>query len=462
MMNRVLLVEDKESVALMLEEALRGDGFEVERAADGTEAIRRLRSGDVYSVVLTDLKLPGADGIEVLREVKRVDAQCPVIVMTAFGTVEGAVEAMRIGAYDFIEKPIDLDRLTLLLHRCQEHRSLFYENLLLKDEFRRRLGVPAIIGESSAISEVSKQVQKVAPTDSTVLLLGESGTGKELFARAVHQLSTRRERPFVAINCAAIPETLLENELFGHEKGAYTGASSRQIGKFELAEGGTIFLDEIGDLPLALQSKILRVLQEKTFERIGGNRTARADVRVVCATNQDLQRAVSDGRFREDLFYRIHVFPITIPPLRARREDIRPLVDYFLERFRREMGRPALKISDAARSVLADYHWPGNVRELENCIERAAILCEGNTIDQRDLIIAPEPGDQGIRENVDFSGSLSDVVERAVQLVERLKIEEVLRQIPNRQRAAERLGVNYRTLLNKIKQYGLAEREENE
>lgn len=462
MLNRILLVEDKESLAMMLEEALRGDGSEVQRVADAPEAMRRIRAGETYAVVLTDLRLPSGDGIEILREVKRIDHETPVIVMTAYGTIEAAVEAMRLGAFDFIEKPVDLDRLSFLLRRCQEHRALRTENLLLKEEFRRKLGVPTIIGESDAIREVSIQVQKVAPTDSTVLLLGESGTGKELFARAIHQLSPRRERPFVALNCAAIPETLLENELFGHEKGAYTGASSRQMGKFELADGGTIFLDEIGDLPFSLQSKILRVLQEKTFERIGGNRTTRVDVRVVCATNQDLQRAVTEGRFRDDLFYRIHVFPVVIPPLRSRRADVGPLVDHFLERFRREMGRPQLRITDRARELLAEYSWPGNVRELENCIERAAILCDANTIDAADLIITPSSRDESLRELVDFSGSLNEVSARVVALAEKAKIADVLRDTPNRQKAAEQLGINYRTLLNKIKEYGLADREETE
>ena len=457
MLNRILLVEDKESLARMLEEALRAEGYEVVHAGDGQEAIRKIHQDEMYAVVLTDLRIPGPDGTAILREVKQTDPDCPVIMMTAFGTIEGAVEAMRIGAYDFIQKPIDLDHLLLLVKRCQEHRALRHENLLLRDEFRRRIGFPTIVGDSPAIREVSTQIQRVAGTDSTVLLLGESGTGKELFARAIHQLSTRRDRAFVAINCAAIPETLLENELFGHEKGAYTGATSRQAGRFELADGGTIFLDEIGELPHSVQGKLLRVLQEKSFERIGGTRTLNVDVRIICATNQNLEKAVREGRFREDLFYRIHVFPVQIPPLRARREDIRALVDHFVERFRREMGRADLRISDRARTLLAAYDWLGNVRELENCIERAAILCDGNIIDAKDLAIRFDQRDERIREALDLSGPLSDVVQRATELVERTKIEETLRQVPNRHRAAEQLGIAYRTLLHKLKQYGLAE-----
>src|SRR6266513_2326432 len=261
-MKRLLIVEDKESLALMLQETVASEGLEADVVSDGKDAIRKLAAGQRYFAVLTDLRMPGADGIAVLRQVKESDPDCPVIVMTAFGTIENAVEAMRLGAFDFVQKPVDVDHLLILLRRCLEHRELRYENLLLKEEFQQRYGLPAIVGDSPQIVEVSNAIQRVAPTDSTVLLQGESGTGKELFARAIHQLSPRRDRPFVAINCAAIPDTLIENELFGHEKGAYTGATARQLGKFELADGGSIFLDEIGELVPAVRSKVLRVLQE--------------------------------------------------------------------------------------------------------------------------------------------------------------------------------------------------------
>src|SRR3954468_22481503 len=317
-MKRLLIVEDKESLALMLRETVESEGLEADLARDGNEAVRKLATGQRYSAVLTDLRMPGADGIAVLRQVKESDPDCPVIVMTAFGTIENAVEAMKLGAYDFVQKPVDVDHLLLLLRRCREYRELRYENILLKDEFRQRYRLPAIVGESPRIVEVSQAIQRVAPAESTVLLQGESGTGKELFARAIHQLSPRRNKPFVAINCAAIPDTLIENELFGHEKGAFTGASSRQIGKFELADGGTIFLDEIGELALGVQSKVLRVLQEKRFERIGGTVTLDVDIRIVAATNRNLSEEVKQGGFREDLFFRINVFPITLPPLRTR------------------------------------------------------------------------------------------------------------------------------------------------
>src|SRR5438128_225048 len=351
-MKRLLIVEDKESLAVMLKETVVAEGLEADIAANGNDAMRRLAEGRRYFAVLTDLRLPGADGIAVLKQARESDPDCPVIVMTAFGTIENAVEAMKLGAYDFIQKPIDVDHLLILLHRCRETRELRYENLLLKEEFQRQYRLPAIVGESPRIVEVSRAIQKVAPTDSTVLLQGESGTGKELFARAIHQLSPRRDRPFVPINCAAIPDTLIENELFGHEKGAFTGASGRQIGKFELADGGTIFLDEIGELPLSVQSKLLRVLQDHRFERVGGTATIEADVRVICATNRSLSDDVKRGRFREDLFFRVNVFPVTIPPLRARKDDIDALVAFFVQRFARELKKPSLRISDNARARL--------------------------------------------------------------------------------------------------------------
>src|SRR5213082_3963465 len=295
-MKRLLIVEDKESLALMLQETVASEGLGADVSSTGTDAINKLASGQRYFAVLTDLRMPGADGIAVLRQVKESDPDCPVIVMTAFGTIENAVEAMKLGAYDFVQKPVDVDHLLLLLRRCREYRELRYENILLKDEFRQRYRLPAIVGESPRIVEVSNAIQRVAPTDSTVLLQGESGTGKELFARAIHQLSPRRDRPFVAINCAAIPDTPIENELFGHEKGSFTGASARQLGKFELADGGSIFLDEIGDLGASVQSKILRVIQERRFDRIGGTSTLDVDVRIICATNRALADDVKEDR----------------------------------------------------------------------------------------------------------------------------------------------------------------------
>jgi DNA-binding NtrC family response regulator len=455
-MKRLLIVEDKESLAEMLRETVTADGFEADIASNGSQAMRWLAEGRRYVAVLTDLRLPGADGIAVLRQARESDPDCPVIVMTAFGTIENAVEAMKLGAYDFIQKPIDVDHLSLMLRRCLEHRQLRHENLLLKEEFQRLYRLPAIVGDSPRIKEVSQAIQRVAPTDSTVLLLGDSGTGKELFARAIHQLSPRRDRPFVAINCAAIPETLIENELFGHEKGAFTGASARQLGKFELADTGTIFLDEIGELGGNVQAKVLRVLQERRFERIGGTAPIDADVRIICATNRNLEENVKRGVFREDLYFRINVFPVTVPPLRARREDIDALTDFFVQRFARELPRPGLRISDAARARLRAYDWPGNIRELQNCIERAAILCDRSTIEPRDLNLpGDESGDERFREAADLSGTLDEAVERTRATVERLKIADALSRTATRNEAADLLGISPRSLAAKMKELGL-------
>ena len=453
-MKRLLIVEDKASLAQMLREAVESDGFEPDVAANGNEAIRRIAEGHRYVAVLTDLRLPGADGIAVLRQSRESDPECPVIVMTAFGTIENAVEAMKLGAFDFIQKPIDVDHLLVLLRRCQEHRELRFENLLLKEEFRARHGLPEIIGDSPRIVEVSQAIQRVAPTDSTVMLQGESGTGKELFARAIHQLSPRRNKPFVAINCAAIPDTLIENELFGHEKGAFTSANSRQIGKFELADGGTIFLDEIGELALGVQSKVLRVLQERRFERIGGTVTIDVDVRIVVATNRNLTDEVKQGRFREDLFFRINVFPITLPPLRGRKDDLDALTNFFLQRLSRDLGKPSLRVSDDARAALREHDWPGNIRELENALERAAILCERNTIEPRDLGVGA-PSHDLLRDALDLSGTLSEATERASRKIERLKLIDALERTGSRAEAAEMLGIAPRTLASKLKEHGL-------
>ncbi len=455
-MKRLLIVEDKESLALMLRETVEAEGLEADVALDGKEAVRKLAAGNRYFAVLTDLRMPGADGIAVLRQTKESDPDCPVIVMTAFATIENAVEAMKLGAYDFVQKPVDADHLLLLLRRCRENRELRYENILLKDEFRQRYRLPAIVGELARIVEVSNAIQRVAPTDSTVLLQGESGTGKELFARAIHQLSPRRDRPFVAINCAAIPETLIENELFGHEKGSFTGATGRQLGKFELADSGTIFLDEIGELGLGVQSKILRVIQERRFDRIGGTSTLEVDVRIICATNRPLAGEVKEGRFREDLFFRINVFPVTVPPLRARREDIDGLADFFLQKFARELKKPSLRIAADAAAALRAYDWPGNIRELENCIERAAILCDGGVIERRDLHIEDASTD-ALRDALDLSGTLEEASARTMRVVERLKIAEALQQTDSRADAAEKLGISVRTLAAKMKEHDIEE-----
>src|ERR1700693_3365449 len=340
-MEPLLLVEDKAELRAVLRKALERAGWKVDEAPDGTTALDKLRRFR-YLLVVTDLKLPGCSGLDVLRGVKEADPTIPVLLMTAYGSVEEAVTAMKGGAFDFIQKPVDLDHLKLLVERAARQQELLRENLLLREDYAARYGFPRIVGEHPAIAEIGQQVQRVAAAETTVLLLGESGTGKELFARAIHHLSNRREQPFVALNCAAIPQGLVENELFGHEKGAYTGAGTRKIGKMELAQRGTLFLDEIGELPVETQAKLLRVLEERQFERVGGTQPIEVDSRILCATNRDLAAAVANKSFREDLYFRISAVPITIPPLRERGSDVLLLAEHFLERFKREFRKPAL------------------------------------------------------------------------------------------------------------------------
>jgi DNA-binding NtrC family response regulator len=460
-MEPILLVEDKAELRAMLRKALERAGYTVEEAPDGNSAIEKVRRRR-YLLVLSDLKLPGSSGLEVLRESRRVEATLPVILMTAYGSVEEAVTAMKEGAFDFIQKPVDLDHLKLLLQRAAQQQELLRENLLLREEYAARYGFPRIVGEHPSMKDASSMTQRVAATDSTVLLLGESGTGKEVFARAIHHLSPRADHPFVALNCAAIPEGLVENELFGHERGAYTGAGARKIGKLELAHRGTLFLDEIGELPMAIQSKLLRVLEEKRFERVGGTQEIEVNVRILTATNKDLRAAVADKTFREDLFFRISAVPITIPPLRERGDDVLLLAEYFLEKFRREFRKPDLQLGKPTRARLLSYSWPGNVRELQNAIERAAILANGSEINESALQL-PEskptveelPGGM-LAEQFLWEGPLEEVSQRAVQHVERFKIQDALRDAKwNKTRAAEKLGVSYKTLLNKIRVLGL-------
>ena len=460
-MPPVLLVEDRDSLRLMLRSALEAEGFSVEEAADGSRAIKALATGR-YLAVVTDLRTPGADGHKVLAAARVADPHLPVIVMSAHGTIEDAVGAIKAGAFDFLPKPVDPDHLVLLLRRAAERRALLEENLLLKAEFAERLGFPRIIGESPALVEASRQIQTAAPTDATILIEGESGTGKELFARAIHHLSPRKDAPFVALNCAALPETLIENELFGHEKGAFTGAAGTRAGRIELADRGTLFLDEVGELGLGVQAKLLRVLQDRTFERLGGNRTLSVNVRVVAATNRDLKRATVQGAFREDLYFRLAVVAIRVPALRERRGDIPALASYFLERFRRELGRDRLALSEEAFEAIRAHDWPGHVRELANCIERAAILAEGDGIEPRHLGLgARAPAGEDVEDlwrAIHAEGPLDEVGERARDLAERAAIRRALdRADGNRSRAAELLQISPQRLAARIRDLGLGD-----
>jgi DNA-binding NtrC family response regulator len=449
----ILLVEDKESLRQALLLTLQTEGYQVTEAADARAAIQLLNKTP-FSIVLTDLRMPNGSGLDVLQAAKKLSSETPVIVMTAFGSIDEAVQAMKDGAFDFLQKPVDTNHLLLLIERALEQVQLRTENLLLREEIAKRYGFPRIIGESEAIKKAVAETQRVSATDATVLLLGESGTGKELFARAVHHLSPRRDKPFVAINCAAIPETLIENELFGHEKGAFTGASERRLGKFELANGGTVFLDEIGEMPLHVQGKLLRVLEEKQIDRIGGRLSLPVDVRVVAATNKNLRQAAENGEFRTDLFFRLAVFPVEIPPLRERGDDVILLAKHFAEKFGREFRGKSLRLSNDSIDVLRKERFPGNVRELANLIERTCILADSDEITNADLGInqAKNSGFDNQEATFDYSGSLFEVTERCLKLVEKRKITETLMQCAgNKTQAAEILGVSYKTLLNKIK-----------
>jgi DNA-binding NtrC family response regulator len=437
-MEPVLLVEDKADLREMLQQALGRMKYEVVPAGNATSARTALRARR-FAAVLTDLKLPDGSGLDVLRCAMEADGALPVVVMTAYGTIAEAVSAMRDGAYDFIQKPIDLEHLEHVLGRAIERYQLLRENVVLKEEYARRFGFPEMVGEHPSILAAGREMQRIAPMDSTVLLLGESGTGKELFASAIHKLSPRAEKPFVAVNCAAIPESLVENELFGHEKGAFTGADARQAGRFELAHGGTLFLDEIGELPLTVQSKLLRVLEAGRVQRLGATTDVSVNVRVIAATNRDLESAIETQSFRRDLYYRLAVFPIRIPALRERGKDVLLLAEHFLERFRRDLRKPQLNLSASAKKAFTDHAWPGNVRELQNVIERAAILHDG-TIEAAHLGLANQKA----------------AAARAGAADDRTSLEAVMRDCKwNKQAAAERLGISYKTLLGRLKNHQL-------
>ena len=459
----ILIVEDKDSLRTMLRLALEAQGHTVIEARDQPEAVAALQS-TYPALVLSDLRLPDGDGLGVLRAAKEIDPELAVVVMTAFGSIQDAVAAMREGALDFLAKPVDPDHLLLIVERALATRRMAVENLLLREELAVRRGAPQIVGEDAKLKQVSMSLHRAAATDMTVLLEGESGTGKELFARALHALSPRADGPFVAINCAAIPETLLETELFGYEKGAFTGAGARKPGKFELAHRGTLFLDEIGDLPLSLQPKILRALEEKRFDRVGGTTPIQVDVRVVAATNRNLRAAVAARQYREDLYFRLSVFPITIPPLRERPTDIPMLARHFIDRFCRDLNKKPMAIAPPAVDEILAYPWPGNVRELQNCMERAVILTAGDTIHARHLHLTPPaattpppPAEaRDVWDAVDMSGALTDVTRRVVATIEKRKIEQVLRDMDgDRARTADALQVSYKVLLAKCRDYAI-------
>ncbi len=449
-MPRILIVEDKGSLRAVLEEMLKAEGLDVTGVETGSQAVERLRAGERFDLVLTDWKLPGANGLAVLDAAIESDPTLPVLMMTAFGSIETAVEAMKHGAEDFITKPVDPDLLRLMVRRCIERRSRSRQSLLFAEAQSRFL--PPIVGDSPAIRIVRAETERVAATDATVLLEGESGTGKELFARAIHALSSRRTAPFIAINCAAIPETLLESELFGHERGSFTGASARRLGKFELGDTGTLFLDEIGELSPTTQGKLLRVLQERSFHRVGGTVPITVDIRIIAASNRPLDKLVAQGAFREDLYYRVRVFPIRIPALRQRPEDVDPLIDWYLEHLPPELGKKPVRLTDAARQRLRAYDWPGNVRELRNCLERAIILSDEEGIGERHLRLGSETAaPEASREE-----TLGQARERGGQAAERLWLVRLIEKARgDRTAAAAAAGLSARRFEAKLREHGL-------
>ncbi len=455
MKARILIVEDEEKLRRVLSLQLESAGYEAVLAGSAEEA---LKLAERVNLVLTDLRLPAMDGMALLEAVQRQNARIPVIVMTAFGTVEIAVEAMKKGAADFLPKPFSLDHLMAVVRKALEVQSLREENVLLKEELGRRYQFENIVGYGARMQEILGAVSRVAPSRTTVLLCGESGVGKDLIARAIHHHSPRATQPFVKINCAAIPENLLESELFGYEKGAFTGAVTAKPGKFEQADGGTVFLDEIGDVPTGIQVKLLRILQEREFERLGSNKTKQIDVRVIAATNVDLRRALEEGNFREDLYYRLNVFPITIPPLRERSEDIPVLADHFLKKFARETGSIVTGISEPAQHKLVAYYWPGNVRELENVIERSLLYAGGAVLQPDDIRLdhAPRRAANGIPAN--GNGHNADFLPEGVSLDEheRQLIREALKRASgNKSQAARLLGLSRNALRYRLSQMGL-------
>ena len=451
----ILVIDDVLAVRQSLQEILGAEGYEVETAPDGESGLQRVKD-QPFDLVLTDLALPGLGGMDILKYLVRHQPECSCIIITGYGTIQNSVAAMRLGAYDYLCKPVDPQELRLVVARALEHRRLKRENLQLKKQLHKRYGFANIVGNSEALIQVFELIKKVADTDSTVLILGESGTGKELINRAIHYNSLRREGPLIPVNCAAIPEELLESELFGHERGAFTHAVRTRIGRFEQASGGTIFLDEIADMSPSLQVKILRVLQDRSFERIGGVKTIKVDIRVVAATNQGLEEMVRQGRFREDLYYRLNVIPIRVPPLRERVSDIPLLVQHFLHEFSRKKKKPIKRLSPEVMDRLMIYLWPGNIRELENLMERLVILSEGDEIQGAELperfrakpaapsIKSQEIPDQGIHLTAAVQEFERDLIVKALDKSNWVK-----------SRAAQLLHLNRTTLLEKMKKQNI-------
>ena len=450
-MKKILIAEDEKNLREGIARALAEAGWEVAEAENGNEAIKRL-SEQVFDVVLTDYKMPGRNGIEILHHSKQVNESTMVIVMTAYGTVENAVEAMKHGAFDYIQKPFQLDEIELRVERAIQQKRIV-DRVGIMEKQRSAVGFSGIVGESPPMKEIFKMIEKIAPSNATILVYGETGTGKELIAEAIHRNSARQDQPFVKTNCAALHESLLESELFGHEKGAFTGADKQRIGRFELASGGTLFLDEIANMSASTQAKVLRVMQEMEFERLGGTRTIKVDVRVVAATNKNLAEAIEKKEFREDLFYRLNVVNISVPPLRDRKEDIVPLTKHFIDIFARELKKNIRDISAPAINLLQRHTWPGNIRELENTIERAVLMAEGKQVEASDLAIS---AGWDSREQAGLKGLKLPPTGISLDDLEKQAIMEALRMNNWVQKdAAAFLGISSRVINYKVQKYNI-------
>ncbi|MBN1867794.1 sigma-54-dependent Fis family transcriptional regulator [Candidatus Sumerlaeota bacterium] len=462
---KALIADDEENIRFVLKSLVQDLGFQIVEAADGAQALDALRSQH-FDLAVLDIKMPEADGITVLHEAREIDPTLVVVIVTAFGTDEQAMEAIREGAYDYFVKPFEIEDVRITIRRAMEKKRLTDRIRDLEAQVSRQRTFHEIVGSSQVMQDVFEMMQRVVDNDVPVLIAGESGTGKELVARAIHARGPRRDNPMVRLNCAAIPESLLESELFGHERGSFTGAVSARPGKFELASGGTLFLDEIGDMPLALQAKILRAVQEREIQRVGGRFPISIDARLITASNRDLAEEVAAKRFREDLYFRINVIAIELPPLRKRVSDIPLLLDFFIDQHSRRLGKPIRGLSREALDLFLQYEWPGNVRELENALQRAIVMARGPRIEIADLpsvMIGGEPArdEASSARTLDLDPSLPmpEQVERVVEVAERRLIAEVLEQTTGRQEAADRLGISRKSLHNKMLKYGMMGKE---